>query len=116
MADAIHDAHSILNMPPDGKREAREHTADSEGDPVQQALSRFGSALRRARLAAGMTQHQAALATGTTQGHWSKIENARGDPTLALALRMVQVFNLDSIESLFGPGASGTLMGVRRDD
>lgn len=88
----------------------------SDEEAVRLALERFGSALRRHREAAGMTQARAASAVGSTQGYWSRLERAEGDPNLGLVLRIVALFQLDSIEALFGPSASGVLMGVRRDD
>lgn len=95
-----------MNIEPDGTM------ASSRGrDPaVAAALARFADALKEHRKAAGLTQLQAARATGTTQGYWSKLEAAGQDPSLGLVLRIVQLFELDSIEALFGPAATGRLM------
>jgi DNA-binding XRE family transcriptional regulator len=82
-----------------------------EDAAVDAALQRFGKRLRQARERAGMTQADAARAAGTTQGSWSKLENGQLDPTLGLVLRIVGLFRLDSIEALFGPAATGALMG-----
>jgi transcriptional regulator with XRE-family HTH domain len=93
---------------------ARTEEPPSDDAAVAGALQQFAAALKDQRRAAGLTQLQAARATGTTQGYWSKLEAAKQDPSLGLVLRIVRLFELDSIEALFGPAATGRLMGKRR--
>jgi transcriptional regulator with XRE-family HTH domain len=98
-----------MNAEPDGTMATR-----SDGDAaVAAALARFAQSLKRHRQAAGLTQLEAARATGTTQGYWSKLEAAAQDPSLALVLKIIRLFELDSIEAFFGPAATGRLMATR---
>ena len=100
-----------MNIPSDD--DLAEDVEGAPGDAaVDAALQRFGKRLRQARERAGMTQADAARGAGTTQGSWSKLENGQLDPSLSLVLRIVGLFRLDSIEALFGPAATGALMGA----
>src|SRR3954462_15492746 len=91
-----------------------EPDADGEQPDPAAALRELGATVRRLRERAGLTQTAAAGATGTTQGYWSRLEAGRVDPSIGLALRIVRLFKLDSIESLFGPARSASL--ARREE
>jgi DNA-binding XRE family transcriptional regulator len=56
-----------------------------------------------------LNQREAAKTAGISQGHWSKIENGRHDPSLAQVLRIQRLFGLDSVESFFGPSPTGRI-------
>jgi DNA-binding XRE family transcriptional regulator len=91
-----------------------EPAPDGDQERIRAALTRFGVALRALRQSHEWTQAQAATAVGISQAQWCKIERAQADPGLAVALEVVRVFELDSLDRLFGPGAVATLLGVAR--
>jgi len=81
---------------------------------ITAALTQFGVAIRALRRRHEWTQARAATAVGISQAQWCKIERGQADPGLAVALEVVRVFELDSLDSLFGPGAVATLLGVTK--
>lgn len=58
---------------------------DDELDP---AVLTFTANLRKARERAGLTQEQVALASGTPQAHYSRIETGKRDPGIRTLMRI----------------------------
>ncbi|WP_338832955.1 hypothetical protein MHLNE_17640 [Moorella humiferrea] len=59
------------------------------------------TALRRARLRAGLTQAEVARRVGLTRASYTNIEGGYKDPSIHTALRIAQILN-EHVEELFG--------------
>jgi transcriptional regulator with XRE-family HTH domain len=90
--------------------------ASEPTDAEHEALACFRRRVRYLRGLRGLSQTQMATALGISQSGWSKIESGAQEPSLGLTLRVVRVLELDSVEMLFGPAATGRLMANDRDD
>lgn len=56
----------------------------------------LGAEIRRARLAAGMTQEQLAFAAGIDRSYISQLENDRRSPTLDLIFRLCDAMSIST--------------------
>jgi transcriptional regulator with XRE-family HTH domain len=83
-----------------------------EDAAVEAALACFRQRLRATRRNRNLTQIQVAQAIGVSQSQWSKIENGQQELNLSQVLRLLRLLQLESVEQLFGPSATGRLMGV----
>ncbi len=59
------------------------------------------TALRRARLRAGLTQAEVARRVGLTRASYTNIEGGYKDPSILTALRIARILN-EHVEKLFG--------------
>jgi hypothetical protein len=62
-----------------------------------------------------LNQREAARRAGITQASWSRLEGVKHDASLAQMLRVQRLFGLDSIESFFGPDATGLILRGQLD-
>lgn len=77
------------------------------------AAEAWGEHVRSLRERQGWTVAYVASETGVSAGTISKIENGRGTNTqLSKLLALQELFQLDSLEALFGQPVSASLAGV----
>lgn len=58
----------------------------------------FGAALRRVRLAAGMSQEQLALESGVQRNFISLIETGRNQPTIGTIVKLARALGMKACE------------------
>lgn len=94
-----------------------------DGPPFNEseALAAFGAMVRRRRRSMGLSQTTVSRLAGVDQPCWSRIEAGRYPSlTLAQALRIQRALQAPSLEELFGPSATASLLqietGASRDD
>lgn len=57
-------------------------------------MSKFGKKLRFLRTHQGLTVREMGQAIGISDSHISRLENSQSDPTLTVALKIAQFFNV----------------------
>ena len=77
-------------------------------------LSTLGSRIEAMRTNRGLTQAQAALTAGLSQGQWSKLESGTHDPQLTTLLRIQHALDADVLDALLGDSASRRLLSPPR--
>lgn len=93
---------------PGGRRAVLRSVPDA--DPGDQLRVQLGPQLRAARLAAGLTQEQAAREAELTRNAIASLERSTfPDPRLSTLLRLMRAYGLGSIEELLGPTPSERL-------
>lgn len=70
---------------------------------MQEAAARLGANLRRLREDAGLSQEDAAWATGCTTRHWQRAEAGGVNASLRLLVAMAQALDVDVGELLAPP-------------
>lgn len=70
-------------------------------DTVEQPLNKFGTRLRKARLASGLTQKQVAVQAGIAYITYKMYEQGRRLPNIEIAARIAQVLKIN-IKYLIG--------------
>jgi transcriptional regulator with XRE-family HTH domain len=70
---------------------------------LAQAKKVVGERLRQLRKRRGWSQDFAASYAGTNQAQWSRVETGDLDARLTWLLRAQELFEVESLESLFGP-------------
>jgi transcriptional regulator with XRE-family HTH domain len=71
----------------------------------------LGLRIAELRAVAQMSQTEAAARSGIDRRHWIRIEKGETAPGLESLLQIQMVFELDTLESLFGP-TTGDLLGI----
>ncbi len=66
---------------------------------MSKGISNLGETIRKLRLSKGMEQSELAHRTGITQGHLSKIETGKANPSLKALKKIIRVLDID--ETLF---------------
>jgi DNA-binding XRE family transcriptional regulator len=93
------DARGVARWPSnDRSGNWRSSARDAPG--VSTALNRLGKRVRALRLAADMTQEQAAEAAKLDEKHWQDIEGARTNPTVATLVGIARALEV-SLAELF---------------
>jgi transcriptional regulator with XRE-family HTH domain len=80
-----------------------EPDASLPDDLLLMARQAAGRALRAHREKRGLSQAAVSSYAGVHQSEWSRIETGEVDPRLSWLLRAQHLFELESLESLFGP-------------
>lgn len=81
-------------------------------DLLLEAQRAVGDSLRLLREGRQMSQQAVAAYAGVHQSEWSRLEKGEVDPRLSWLLRAQHLFDVASLESLFGPSPSRRLLGT----
>lgn len=84
---------TLAGMSEQGVRRGRPRGVTTSDPAVAQA---FGSAVRTARLKAGIAQEELALKAGVERSHMGKIERGEHMPTVGMALKIARALGISA--------------------
>ena len=93
-----------------------EGRAGRQGPPANTKMSRLGERVHHLRVRRGWSLESLAGASGVSRSMLSQIERDRTNPTLAVAFRIAQAFDMTLGELVESPGATSSINIIRADD